>query len=458
MQIQPSTRHVWLSLVPLLVASACNSRAGAPVGAGGVSLVVSGDTAGWIAPCACSARQSGGLARRATFVEKCRKTDDVVPLDVGGAPSGTSAYDVAKFAVMLRGEVAMDTAAHNIGAAEAALGPDSLRALAAETGIAWVAANANDASEQPIAPAVRIVEAGGRRLAIVGVLSTKFATADVHVDDPAAAVLRALATVAGRYDAAVVLAYLPTEELEALAKSLPEVDLVVGGPTLQTLEPRQVGPTMVAAVTNKGKFMARFSAPRGTKSGSWRCEIVELDADFADDPWQLANLEGYREMLLERDFAPSETSFAPQLPDRLPQNYQIAGSAACQTCHEGDCTLWQGSKHAAAWATLEAGSSHGDPFCQQCHTTGYGLPGGFASLATGAERVAVGCESCHGPAQAHSLRPQIPTTYVAHDQCLRCHDRENSPAFAYAGYWQQIRHGQESTARRAQISPEEIVP
>jgi hypothetical protein len=454
MQILPPTWHLWLPLVLLLVVSACNGRAGA----GGLSLVVSGDTAGWIAPCACSARQSGGLARRATFVNECRKTDDVVPLDVGGAPSGTSPYDVAKFAAMLRGEMAIGTAAHNIGGAEAALGPNTLRALASETGAPWIAANAADTSGEAIAPAVRLVEAGGRRLAIVGVLSTKFATPDVRIDDPAAAVLRALATVAGRYDAAVVLAYLPTDELEALAKSLPEVDLVVGGPTLQTIEPRQMGPTMVAAVTNKGKFMARFSAPRGTKSGSWRGEIVELDDTFADDPGQLANLQRYRDMLIERDFTPSETSFAPQLPDRLPEKYQVAGTAACQTCHAGDCTLWEGSKHAAAWATLETRFSHGDPFCQQCHTTGYGLPGGFASLAQAAGSGAVGCESCHGPAQAHSLRPQTPTTYVAHDQCLRCHDRENSPTFEYAGFWQQIRHGQESTARRAQLLPQEIVP
>ena len=377
-------------------------------------------------------------------------------LDVGGAPGGTSPYDVAKLAAMLRGELAIGTAAHNIGAAEAALGPATLRALAADVPAPFVSANVTDASGRAIAPALLVVKAGGCRLAIVGVLSTKFATPDVRIDDPAAAVLRALASATGRYDSAIVLAYVPTEELEALAGSLPEVDIVVGGPTIQTLEPRQVGPTMVAAVTNKGKFMARFSAPRGPKSGPWRCEIVELDASLADDPWQVANLESFRDMLLRRDFTPAEASFAPRMPDRPAANYQLVGSAACQTCHQGDCALWETSKHAAAWTTLESRSAHGDPFCQQCHTTGYGLPGGFVSLATGAERVGVGCESCHGPAKAHSLHPETPTTYVAQDQCLRCHDRENSPAFAYADYWRQIRHGQDSTALRAEPSSEEI--
>ena len=65
--------------------------------------MVSGDTAGWIAPCA--ARRGNRVAwhggRR--LWKECRKTDDVVPLDVGGAPSGTSPYDVAKFAAMPAG-------------------------------------------------------------------------------------------------------------------------------------------------------------------------------------------------------------------------------------------------------------------------------------------------------------------------------------------------------------------
>src|SRR5438105_2896094 len=35
---------------------------------GPVTLVVSGDTAGWILPCGCTSNQSGGLARRGTFI------------------------------------------------------------------------------------------------------------------------------------------------------------------------------------------------------------------------------------------------------------------------------------------------------------------------------------------------------------------------------------------------------
>src|ERR1700678_210001 len=61
-----------------------------------LSLIVSGDTAGWIMPCGCTANQSGGLPRRGTFVNRARADHAVVLADAGGAPGGTSPYDRLK--------------------------------------------------------------------------------------------------------------------------------------------------------------------------------------------------------------------------------------------------------------------------------------------------------------------------------------------------------------------------
>ena len=87
-----------------------------------VALIVSGDTAGWIMPCGCTANQSGGLSRRGTFVRRARADHAVVLADAGGAPGGTSPYERLKFEAILAGERAMGIAAHNLGAPEAALG------------------------------------------------------------------------------------------------------------------------------------------------------------------------------------------------------------------------------------------------------------------------------------------------------------------------------------------------
>src|SRR5438093_12953258 len=68
------------------------SGAGRPV-----TLVVSGDSAGWIVPCGCTSNQSGGLLRRGTFINNLRAHGDVILADAGGAPGGTSAYQRVKF-------------------------------------------------------------------------------------------------------------------------------------------------------------------------------------------------------------------------------------------------------------------------------------------------------------------------------------------------------------------------
>jgi nucleotide-binding universal stress UspA family protein len=408
-----------------------------------LAVVVSGDTAGWIVPCGCATNQSGGLPRRGAYIERLRREASVVVFDAGGAPAGNSPYDRTKFEAILVGEMLMDIAAHNVGAAEAQLGADELRRLAAIKNAPLISANVLDAADRPVAEQLRIVEAAGRRLAVVGVLSRRYATGQIHVKPPRQAILETLRQAAGRYDWLIVLAYLPEEELRELAESLPEADAIVGGPTGQPVPPRRIGPVFLTSAANKGKFLARLDVPHSDSSGGWTGSIVELDEGYADDPHQTANIEEFRRELARRDFTPEQTSLADPLPANLPKNFAVAGTDACQKCHEDDCSLWRKSKHTLAWNSLKAKDARFDPDCQRCHTTGYGLPGGFASVGSGGRLTDVGCENCHGPSQAHVKDPTVLTAYYAQakDRCVSCHDRENSPKFNYSKYWAQISHG-----------------
>ena len=322
-------------------------------GARSLVLVVSGDTKGWIMPCGCASNQSGGLPRRGAYVNLARKTSNVIVADVGGAPGGTSQYDRVKFASILAGEVAMGLVAHNLGSAEIRLGPDELRRLAAVTSVPLVSANTVDAQGRPIAQPMRVATIAGYKIAFVGVVSPRYATDLVRVSDPRAAVVEALALRSGQYDTAVVLAYTPTDELESLAVALPEVDIVVGGPTLQSIQPHRTGPkTLLASATNKGKFLARFDAPRSGSTGTWRGQIVELDDRLADDPAQLANLEQYKRELTRLDLPASETGFVGALALQANTGLRIAGTESCRKCHEHDGQSWDHSRHAHAWSTL----------------------------------------------------------------------------------------------------------
>ena len=54
--------------------------------------------------------------------------------------------------------------------------------------------------------------------------------------------------------------------------------------------------------------------------------------------------------------------------------------------------------------------------------------------------------------ESHVENPQVRTAFIARDQCLGCHDRENSPTFDYDTYWARINHGAPADGATAQSS------
>lgn len=418
-----------------------------------VVVLISGDTAGWILPCGCAVNQSGGLPRRGTHVAELAKRAAVLVVDAGGAPGGVSPYQRLKFEAILRGELAMGLAAHNLGGPEIALGVESLRHWMATLNVPFISANVYDAGHELVAPPVSVRDVEGRRIGLIGVVSSKFTGPGLTVADSHEAILNLLPRLQSRVDCVIVMAYAPEDELRRLASTLPEVDAVVGGPTGQSLPPERSGPTLVASATNKGKFLIELDIPARGARTPMSGRVVEMDGQYADHPKQMANIDRYLADLNRRSFTAQETGFVDPGPGRMPKEYRLAGSQTCAACHVKDCAVWKRSKHARAWETLVAKRFQGDGYCQQCHTTGFGLPGGFESAQRSVALRGVGCESCHGPSQMHSLDPKAHTPFSAGDQCIRCHDADNSPHFVYARYWSQIAHGAPAAARQGGERP-----
>lgn len=448
-------------LIGLTVTIGCRGRSDCSAAdAAPLVVVASGDTSGWIVPCGCASNQSGGLPRRGTCVKRLARAGDVLLVDVGGAPAGISPYDRLKFEAIAKGEVAMGIAAHNVGAAEAALGADCLGEVARRLKLPLISANVRDRQGKRLAEPLRMVDVAAGRVAVIGVLDPRYATDQIEVTPPHQAVLDTIETIPGPCDAIVVLAYLPEDALRRFAETLPEVDLVVGGPTGQPIPPLRSGPTLLASATNQGKFLAVFSEAAAKNAGKFTGRIVELDESFEDDPAQLDNLKQFYELLARRDFRPGETSFVSSLPEGLPKGFAVAGSKRCAECHEEEYDAWQDSKHRHAWDSLTKQGAHVNPDCQRCHVTGYGLPDGFASLATRGTRVNVGCESCHGPSKAHCDDDKVHTLHYAgaKNHCQGCHDRENSPEFSLDTYWPKIRHGEEEPGSSSADEPAKESP
>jgi hypothetical protein len=107
------------------------------------------------------------------------------------------------------------------------------------------------------------------------------------------------------------------------------------------------------------------------------------------------------------------------------------GTAACARCHAPEIGFWRTTKHARAFAALEAARSGAALACVGCHVTGFAQPGGSMDLAVLATRLRdVGCEACHGPASAHVDAPREPGLVARRPSaatCLGCHTPDRTP-------------------------------
>jgi len=104
---------------------------------------------------------------------------------------------------------------------------------------------------------------------------------------------------------------------------------------------------------------------------------------------------------------------------------EYEGSKSCKMCHIKVYKSWEESRHAKALESLmpgkfaESKTKAGldpekdyskDAACLECHTVGYGKPGGYEvpdpddrrAVREAERRAHVGCESCHGPASKYN--------------------------------------------------------
>ncbi len=451
-----------------------------PSPAGPLTVLVSGDTAGVLYPADCGPGQPGGLARRGEILRASQADGPVLYADLGNAPGGETPYDRLKFEAILRGEIAMGVAAHNLGPGELLLGADELQRLAAEIKAPFVSTNVRDRQGRPIVEPLQVIEVAGRRIALVGIVSPAYAKESLVVLDPATAIEAALAEKTIPYDTLLVLAYLPADELTQLGSRLPSKSVLVGPSHADPLasvdsthipstheppEPErrvdQVGEAHATGESTPENVVAGHVGVDGrslvridfTSSGerSWSSRDVAVAATLPEEPRQLDNLVAYHQELAKHDFAPADTGLTMPLPPAIASTSSVAGTHTCRACHATECSAWDVTRHAHAWQSLVNRGVYYDAACQRCHTTGYGWEGGFNSAERTVGTVSVGCESCHGPSVAHVLNPGVRTPLAATEQCVQCHEAGRSPGFDPAAAWLRIQHGTPAESGAANV-------
>ena len=116
----------------------------------------------------------------------------------------------------------------------------------------------------------------------------------------------------------------------------------------------------------------------------------------------------------------------------------FVGAEICKGCHEKEHTSFTAhSKMSNSFKSINLMKKGltGEEIkkCYECHTTGYGQPGGFKSEAETPNLKNLGCESCHGPGSSHasSSNPKDIKKHLGTKDCNACHDKNRVAAFNY---------------------------
>ena len=466
-------------------------------------IVFTGELDGYIEPCGCTGKenQKGGLSRRRNFLAALQAAGwPVVAVDLGDQVSRFGRQTEIKFRSIVDGLKAMDYAAVGLGPKDLRLPTEEVVAAVAAVGDAatpFLSANVGLLGfDTGITPRFRRVEAGGLSFGITAVLGDGEIAAirnDLVTTESAAAALAepAAALSDAGCDHQVLLSFAPPEETKRLAERYPQFDFVVtaGGAEEPPAEPEKLPPQR----TPDGGQRARHLLELGHKGmfavvvgifddadRPLRWQRVPLDARWGEADDMIRLLGEYQAQLETLGLAGLGL-----LKPRHPTGRRFVGSAACAECHASSFEVWSASGHSSALTTLEEQRPRrdGDPECLSCHVVGWApqkfhpYADGFMGVAATPHLAQQGCENCHGPAAAHTAAERgevpVPAAEMARlreelrlsldtpqgrqqvlNNCLECHDLDNSPKFDFDSYWPEVEHSEEegvATAKAEEI-------
>ncbi len=374
--------------------------------------------------------------------------------------------------------------AMGVGDGELAFGLPWLQALQKQHNLPYVAANLDCGGEHPF-EAGKVVERGGLRIGIVGLVGNSAKVQGCLASEPIAAAEAAFAKL-GTVDIRILLSTQQMADDQRVAEKLPDLDFIVnGGERRENLipEPLSTGGLLLAG-GSRGKKVGMLSFDSIGTGHDWRDagalgelarrkdatsqRIKEAEEKLAksEDPKEQARLktriEYYKKQVIElekqlgaataggasrsvenrfvelgTDVAdhPATAALVARAKEEISALVGIVkptalgtgpfvGSAACLPCHAAQASQWSTTPHARAYASLGAQNRQKDEACYSCHVTGAFHPDGPHSPGVVGGLENVGCESCHGPGRDHVATPASVDMVAKPEMavCTQCHD------------------------------------
>lgn len=315
----------------------------------------------------------------------------------------------------------------NVGELDLAFGVNYLIDKRKSPGLPFVSSNIvhRDGGKEVFQPYI-IKEVKGIKVAIFGLiplLPNLGNDKDVKLLSPFDAARTMIGKLKGKADLIILLSNLGQQEDEKLAREVPGIDLIVGGRTRVLLQtPVKIGNTLILQAQAQGKQMGRLDLNPVTKT--FVNSMTPMDDKVAKNEEIDGMVKRYKDAVVNL------YSATPQPQAQEPSLKTYAGEAECARCHPSQSAFWEGTRHARAYETLVMKKSHMDLECIGCHTTGYGVPGGFRVGMEAPDLRNVQCEACHGPGGRHMGKGDI-RRIIDPSVCTGCHNKERDPNFNF---------------------------
>jgi hypothetical protein len=459
------------SVVPLVPAKPNPTPpAGVPIRE--ITLAYTGNQYGYLETCGCKASQAGGVARRATVLEKLRSQGAMLLVDAGNSFRSPEKRDALSYlstaeqrAFLEMSEFARYDAAA-LGVTELAYGSEHFRKMTEGLSIPYVCANVGE-NGHPMASPVALRRIDGVSIALLGLVEPsrgpgvparfESRTASMEFEDPVETARREVPKLKRTADLVFILGHLSPYTVRAIAAACRDADAIISSdnraPSISTLGGKQahvsmdvsgfIGRTLVLYTdTNQyGVNSAIVGLDRSGRIASVRLVNYWLTTGIRDHPRVREFLNTFYDDIGRSEAA--QASVAPLFTeDKERQAGRYAGERACAACHASESTQWKSTPHASAYKTLLDAHRHFQPACVSCHVVGYGAQYGYRVGDAEEPLANVQCEVCHGPGAEHAARPAAVRMRreVPEAVCLECHTADHSDHFVYSEAIRAVRH------------------
>jgi len=265
-----------LLILTMPFAFGCGKKASPP--GYSLALAFTNDAMGELSDCGCKGGASGGLGKRIAYINQLREQfeGNFVAIEAGNflfavEPENDVEREMerqrAQIVAEAYGEGAYDAVL--FGRRDYALGLPLLQELAEDFKTTILGANVTDAATgQPLWTASKIVERGGVRVGLFGLITNKNEIdgkpypwpAGVSIENPVATAQRIAPDLRKRCDVMVLVANLDRDELQSVLGDIDDVDFVIKSRKAKILshQVERIKKTPVVGIYELGRYVGRL--------------------------------------------------------------------------------------------------------------------------------------------------------------------------------------------------------